>query len=119
MKGVVPGGLQAAPRRSLATLRSGLAGAGQTGAEIYVFGSRELRLRGYVPGGSSVPAAAVLLLEAAGPYDAMIWGSRLHPCPVSGNFASVLDGIHLLADYLPDHVVGRGAPQAPPNVDRP
>lgn len=110
MKVVGLGGSLAAPSRSLAALRSALAGAAGAGAETELLDLRELQLPLYVPTDTSVPAGARHLLDAASVCNAMVWSSPLYQGTVSGAFKNALDWLHLLSDhdppFLSDQVVG-------------
>ncbi|MGB6771112.1 MAG: NAD(P)H-dependent oxidoreductase [Candidatus Dormiibacterota bacterium] len=110
MKVVGLGGSLAAPSRSLAALRTALAGARESGAETDLLDLRELQLPLYVPTDTSVPPSARRLLDAASTTDAMVWSSPLYQGTVSGAFKNALDWLHLLSDHEPaflsDQVIG-------------
>ncbi|MFZ0169381.1 MAG: NAD(P)H-dependent oxidoreductase [Candidatus Dormiibacterota bacterium] len=110
MKVVGLGGSLAAPSRSLAALRTALAGAHESGAETDLLDLRELQLPLYVPTDTSVPPSARRLLDAASTTDAMVWSSPLYQGTVSGAFKNALDWLHLLSDrepaFLSDQVIG-------------
>lgn len=110
MKVVGLGGSLAAPSRSLAALRSALAGAAEAGAETRLLDLRDLQLPLYVPTETFVPEGARHLLEAADTSDAMVWSSPLYQGTVSGAFKNALDWLHLLGDhdppFLSDQVIG-------------
>ena len=95
---------------SLAAARIALEGAAHAGADTELFDIRQLDLPMYVPGASTVPAAARALCDAIYACHGMLWSSPLYHGTISGSFKNALDWLQLLSDrqpaYLTDKVIG-------------
>ena len=104
------GGSMAAPSRSLAALKLGLAGAQEAGATTELLDLRELSLPMYVPTAREFPPAVHRLLDEVYGAHGVLWSSPLYQGTISGAFKNALDWLHPLESrqppFLTDKVVG-------------
>lgn len=92
---------------SLKALEIALEGAQEAGADVRLFGLRELSLPMYDPSVKDVPARARELAEAVSLADAMIWSTPLYHGAMSGSFKNALDWLNLLANASPPYLTGK------------
>jgi FMN reductase len=86
------GGSMAAPSRSLASLKLGLAGAQEgAGATTELLDLRELSLPMYVPTTHDCPTAVCRLLDEVYGAHGLQWSSPLYEGTISGAFKNALD----------------------------
>jgi FMN reductase len=85
------GGSMAAPSRSLAALKLGLAGAQEAGATTELLDLRELSLPMYVPTTHDCPTAVYRLLDEVYGAHGLQWSSPLYEGTISGAFKNALD----------------------------
>jgi len=85
------GGSMAAPSRSLAALKLGLAGAQEAGATKELLDLRELSLPMYVPTTHDFPTAVHRLLDEVYGAHGLLWSSPLYQGTISGAFKNALD----------------------------
>jgi FMN reductase len=97
------GGSLRAASTSLAALRVALEGAAAAGAEVRLFGVRDLGLPLYTAE-HATPAGAREFAEGVYGCDAMIWSSPTYHGSVSGSFKNAVDWLILLAERDPPYL---------------
>src|SRR3984893_18181322 len=90
------GGSMAAPSRSLAALKLGLAGAQEAGATTELLDLRELSLPMYVPTAREFPPAVHRLLDEVYGAHGVLWSSPLYQGTSSDALKHALDWLHPL-----------------------